>query len=182
MIIVGIDQSKNSTGVVELKDGILNRHCCIKQPKKKLKETESLIYIKNNLIDFIDKNTDLVIMEGLSFGARGKAIFILGGLSFMLRAYFIENRYDLLIIQPTMLKKFVTGLGNAGKDFILLNVYKKWKIDFSQYKESAKDIADAFGLAKIGWYWKNFDNIDMTKIEKQIIKNINISPIEIYKF
>lgn len=52
--------------------------------------------------------------------------------------------YQVTVVAPTALKKFVTGSGNAGKDVVILHTYKKWDVEFT-----SNDEADAYGLARI---------------------------------
>lgn len=49
-----------------------------------------------------------------------------------------------LIVAPTSLKKFVTGVGAASKDDMKAKVAEKWGEFFKSH-----DIADAYGLARI---------------------------------
>lgn len=50
-----------------------------------------------------------------------------------------------MIVPPTSLKKYVTGKGQGvSKSQILLNVYKKWGVEFTD-----DNAADSYGLAHI---------------------------------
>lgn len=49
-----------------------------------------------------------------------------------------------LQVPPTMLKKYATDKGNAKKNEVMLAVYKKWGVEFSD-----DNMADSFVLAKI---------------------------------
>ena len=57
---------------------------------------------------------------------------------------------EFKIISPTTLKKFVTGKGNSGKDIMLLEVYKRWNVSFSN-----NNLADAYGLARMAYEEKD---------------------------
>lgn len=48
------------------------------------------------------------------------------------------------IVPPTSLKKYVTGVGNAAKDNMLLGVFKKWGVEYTDNNK-----ADAYGLARM---------------------------------
>ncbi len=54
-----------------------------------------------------------------------------------------KKNVNFKIIAPGTLKKFVTGDGRAKKDLMLLKVYKKWGVEFSD-----DNLADAYGLAR----------------------------------
>ena len=51
----------------------------------------------------------------------------------------------LLVVPPATLKKFVAGKGNAKKDTMRLETFKRWK-----YEHPSDNIVDAYGLAKVG--------------------------------
>jgi hypothetical protein len=55
-----------------------------------------------------------------------------------------KGKYPL-IIAPTTLKKYVTGKGTGvQKNQMLLNVYKKWGVEFTD-----DNAADSYGLAHL---------------------------------
>lgn len=57
---------------------------------------------------------------------------------------FPDAKYPL-IVAPTSLKKYITGKGTkVQKNQILLHVYKKWDVEFSD-----DNAADSYGLARI---------------------------------
>jgi Holliday junction resolvasome RuvABC endonuclease subunit len=89
------------------------------------------------------KNIIDAAMEGYAMGAKGKVFHLgeLGGITKMALA-----RHDIypLIIPPTTLKKYVTGVGTGQKNQILLHTYKKWGQTFTD-----DNAADAYGLARL---------------------------------
>ena len=56
----------------------------------------------------------------------------------------IQNDIKYKIVTPGELKKFITGKGQAKKDLILLNVFKRWGVEFDN-----SDLADAYGLSRM---------------------------------
>ena len=71
------------------------------------------------------------------------------------------------ITPPKILKMFVTGNGNSGKDLMIREVFKRWNFDTNN-----NDVADAFGLAKMAY---SFDHIeDLTKKQKESLKKVNL--------
>lgn len=56
-----------------------------------------------------------------------------------------QDGFPYLDLSPTALKKFVTGKGNAKKDLIMLDVFKRWG-----FSAPTNDIADAYALARFG--------------------------------
>ncbi len=87
-----------------------------------------------------------IYLEGLSYGSTGQSFSEMCGVHYCLRCMIYED-FDLnklSIITPSQLKKFITGKGNCKKDLILLNVYKKFGIEFEN-----SDLADSYVLAKM---------------------------------
>jgi len=144
-IYVGLDPSFTGTGVIVLnKDGEILEQKLIKSNAKKSDE-ERLIEIREEL-SFIPiiNNLKMVYFEGPSFASNGQFMLQMGALHYVIRILFFESKTDYKIITPTELKKFVTGKGNAKKDLMLLKVYKKWGVEFSD-----NNMSDAYGLARM---------------------------------
>jgi len=80
----------------------------------------------------------------LSFQSRGQAMAQLGALHFILRIFLFQEKLDYRVVEPTVLKRFVTGKGQGKKELMLKEVYKKWGADFDD-----NNLADAYGLARI---------------------------------
>lgn len=144
-IYVGIDHSFTGTGVVLLDKGgeILEQKLIKSNPKQTIEER--LIDLKEQL-SFIPVIVNLkrVCIEGPSYGSNGQFILQMGALHFIIRILLFENNVDYEIITPGALKKFVTGKGNAKKELMLLKVYKKWGVEFSD-----NNMSDAYGLARM---------------------------------
>lgn len=85
-----------------------------------------------------------VAIEGYAFGSQmANMLGELGGLVKLA----IYDHYNILplIVPPTSLKKYVTGKGTGvQKNQMLLNIYKKWKVEFTD-----DNAADSYALAKI---------------------------------
>jgi hypothetical protein len=92
-----------------------------------------------NLYKFRD-----VAIEGYAFGSQ--MANMLGELGGVVRL-FIYEQYGIkpLLVPPTSLKKYATGKGTGvQKNQILLNVYKKWGVEFKD-----DNAADSYILARI---------------------------------
>jgi crossover junction endodeoxyribonuclease RuvC len=149
MKYIGLDLSLNGTGIVCLnEEGKIEGQELIKSSADKIIE-ERLKSINDIILELIDiykkGNSGIVYVEGLSFGAKGNAIMQLAGLHYLIRINLCLKdglKYD--IIPPTTLKKFTTGKGNAKKELMLLEVYKRWGIEFKD-----NNLADAYSLARM---------------------------------
>jgi Holliday junction resolvasome RuvABC endonuclease subunit len=62
---------------------------------------------------------DVVVIEGLAFGARGQAMLDLAGLGWVVRLGLAEAGVRYVDVPPAVLKKFATGKGNAPKPAML---------------------------------------------------------------
>jgi Holliday junction resolvasome RuvABC endonuclease subunit len=78
----------------------------------------------------------------------------------------VLHSFDIIptIVPPTSLKKFTTGKGNAGKNEMLLAVYKKWGFEFKNDNE-----ADAFALARLA---ESIDRGATLKYEEEVIAKL----------
>lgn len=109
---------------------------------------ERIKQINNTIYEFIIEYDSLedIYLEGLSFGSSGRSFSEICGVHYCLRYFLYMNFNDinLKIIEPTKLKKFITGKGQCKKDLILLNVYKKFGVEFDN-----DNLADAYSLSRI---------------------------------
>ena len=140
---LGIDPSLNSTGVV-----------CVDDNKSVIFSNAIHTDINDNIytrIQHIEKEITSVIekfepvyvaIENLSFASRGKAMFQLAGLHFLICLSMMNRNIPFIEVAPTSLKKFVTKSGRAKKEMMLLQIYKHYGVEFE-----TSDEADAYGLA-----------------------------------
>jgi hypothetical protein len=132
---------------------------------------ERLADIRQWIIDHFDylkenNNTILdIAMEGTVLASH--AALVLGELSATVRLaifdYFDEGdpRKYPLKVPPMTLKKFAAGKGNAKKQEMLLQIYKRWGIEFND-----DNAADSYALARL--LGKNFYN----EVEKAVAEQM----------
>lgn len=141
MKILGIDQSLTGTGISVISDGKLEYSTVI---KSKFKGVKRLIDIKTQLVDIYKANNpNYVAMEGYGFMTKGRG-FELGELGGVIKVTFSELGNPPIVVHPSHLKKFVTGKGNCDKSLVLMNIYKKYGIEFDN-----DNIADSYGIARL---------------------------------
>lgn len=109
-LIVGLDLSLTGTGVAD-SDGTRT----IKSNAKIAIEPR-LNAILGEVKSYTGDNADLVIIEGLAFASQTGKVAERGALHFMVRVYLWEVGIPFAICPPTVLKKYLTGKGNASKD------------------------------------------------------------------
>ena len=143
---VGVDPSYNGTAVMVLDE---NANIVEKLLYKSVGESiEEKLWAINKALSFIPKIVGLkkVYLEGPSYSSNGAFQLQMGALHFMIRMMFYKKRVKYEVIAPGSLKKFVAGSGSAKKEHMLLNVYKKWGLDFLD-----NNLADAYGLARMAY-------------------------------
>jgi len=85
-----------------------------------------------------------VHIEGIAFGARGASIAEMAALNYHLRILMTEQGITFKVVPATVLKKFICGKGNVKKEQMLLQVYKKFGIEFKD-----NNLCDAYCLARV---------------------------------
>ena len=148
-LIIGLDISLTSTGmgIYSISEGTLTTESIKTNNKSPYMERYRTILDRIKEIDHFIVSGSIFFIEGYSFGSFGKSssmsnIIELSGII----------KYDLTIrertyvdVPPTILKKFITGKGNAKKEDIKLALYKKYQKEFKN-----SDEADAYALTMFG--------------------------------
>lgn len=157
MRYMGIDQSLTGTGVVIIENNVIIHQQLLTTKKTKntkcptIDYTRRLIILKNTIKELIVSfGIGMIAMEGIAFGAKGRAIFDIGGLSHLLREAFIELDKPFIIVPPATLKKFWTGKGNANKgDMINAAKDKGESITILEKDEFDNNIVDSLALCRL---------------------------------
>ncbi|MHA1757024.1 MAG: crossover junction endodeoxyribonuclease RuvC [Promethearchaeota archaeon] len=168
-MILGIDPSLTNLGLIVLSnDGQLHLSEVYKSNKK---NDVRLLDLEERIKEIInDYELDLAVMEGYAFSRNYGLLTKIGECHWAIRRNFLVRNISLYIVSPLSLKKWITGSGKGQKATILKEVYKKWKIDFNN-----DNLADAFGLAKIGeaiyQVKNNIKNLNsFYKYEREVLK------------
>lgn len=147
MRVIGIDPSFTGCGI---SDG--TRYAIIKtKPGVIIKRCREIEIEMQRFIGA--EKVDIIVVEAPAFSPN-RAKF--GITNLFERGYLyrgIDQLADMLgarviSVEPTVLKKFVCGKGNAGKIEVPLAVYKRWGIEFGH--DPGGDMAHAFALVKYG--------------------------------
>lgn len=170
MNIIAIDQSLNESGywINEKESGII-----VTKEAKTQFEKIILVRVKLTLLyDFY--KFDTLIMEDYSYGSMNtRFTFTAGELGGMIKMFCFDRGIKLYIVSPSILKKFICGKGNAKKEQMLLQLYKKTGREFSN-----NNIADAYALYLFfmsyrQWLDPNLTTINWTKIEKECFEKFH---------
>jgi hypothetical protein len=153
-VAIGIDQSYSGFGITLLDVDELASYRTIVFKAEDL-HIDRLVWIQEKLTSILEGviqwNRPLsvtVAMEGYAFGTT--MAHMLGELGAIVKLVCyneldgFEGKYPY-IIPPTTLKKYITGKGTGvQKNQILLNVYKKWGVEFND-----DNAADSYALAML---------------------------------
>ena len=169
-VTIGIDQSLTgfSLTVLSVSDPSQHLTWVYKSPYFGI---ERLVDIRQWLVDnfsYIEEELDMniidIAMEGTVLASQ--AALVLGELSATVRLtifdYFDDDRRFPLKVPPMTLKKYAAGKGNAKKQEMLLQIYKRWGVEFTD-----DNAADAYGLARL--VGKNFIN----EVEKAVVEQMS---------
>lgn len=132
------------------------------------------VIIKEHIRPGMLKRDYMIVIEDYVF-MKGRAMQVLFEIGTVIRYNLFNYGFHYLEVPPTSLKKFVTGSGNAKKEQMLKEVYRRWDIDCK-----TSDEADAIGLACIGLA-TNDEHSTLNKAETEVMKNLGILGKEVKK-
>lgn len=160
-LILGIDPSLNGTGIVIMKNYKVIDFYFFSQVIKTVnnsnghgilnKETgmARLNAIYEFFSDLLKKyDFDYAGIEDYSYGSKSNSTFQIGGIGELLRLLLFRNFIPFRDLEPSKVKKFATGHGNAEKSEMVLQAYKDG-FDVSKYGKNGEDLADAYWIAKM---------------------------------
>mgnify|MGYP006281219421 FL=1 len=139
-VYIGIDQSYSGFAITALNDGY--KTTVFKSDKRGVDRLSEIhVHLIDELLGYDIKD---IAIEGYAFGSQ--MANMLGELGGMVKLT-LRDTFGIypLIVPPTVLKKYATGKGQGiSKSQILMNVYKKWQIEYPD-----DNAADSFILAHI---------------------------------
>ena len=143
--IIGLDLSLTGTGISVLTN--LGAKTNVVKTSSKQPMMDRYKQILASVLATADVGTSLYIIEGYSFGSFMKSsslsnLMELGGI---IKYELSLKGAPFYVVPPTVLKKFITGKGNAKKEDMKLALYKKYEFEFE-----TSDEADAFALSILG--------------------------------
>jgi crossover junction endodeoxyribonuclease RuvC len=145
-VVVGLDLSLTSTGYVALAEcgGVISTQAIKTDGRIGLSRLDDLTV--QILSEINSDNPSLIVIEGYAFGVgKGSSLADLAELGGIIKHDLYTTGYRMIVVPPARLKKFVTGKGNAKKDQMRLEVYKRWG-----FEHESNDVIDAYGLAQLG--------------------------------
>lgn len=129
---------------------------------------ERLVDIRQFLFDHFDyvsenHSIEKIAMEGTVLASH--SALVLGELSALVKLtiydYFDDEVRFPVLVPPMTLKKYAAGKGNAKKQEMLLQMYKRWGIEFND-----DNAADSYALARLA------AGIFQDKIEEAVVEQM----------
>lgn len=167
MNYVGIDPS-TKTGLV-----ILNEAGEVKQAIEITKDGQD----PARMVKLVDEvmshllTDDEVCIEGYAYGAKGKGISVQYGLGAMFREWLYRNKIIYHEVAPSALKKFAGCKGNAKKDELAVEIFKR-----TGFEHKSDNVRDAYVLARIARALH--EPIKMIAAQQEVINVIANPPIK----
>jgi crossover junction endodeoxyribonuclease RuvC len=143
LVIGGLDPSLTSTGLVVC--GPDDLPPLMYRIQTKAKGHLRLRFLLHEIWQQLS-GCDVVVMEGLAFGAKGSAVTDLAGLHWLIRHMLWTNLAPYAIVDPRTRMKWLTGNGNASKDMCLAEAIHR----FGYREIDGNDKADALTVAAMG--------------------------------
>lgn len=145
LIIMGLDQSiTNSVAVRGFGDARPHVTRISTKPKDFEHKLDRLDHIARAFSSpCVIDGPGVAYVEGYGFGSQ--VAHSLGELGGMLQLDLWRAGWEIYLVPPSTLKKFVTGKGNAEKSLMMLEVYKRWG-----YSAHDDNDCDAFALYAFG--------------------------------
>lgn len=166
--VVGLDPSLTAFGVtvMAVDDPDHWATWVIRSGKKGLPR---LAEIRQTLMTILSRlNVCKIVIEGYSFGSSRSQAHALGELGGTIRmALFDSGFVPLGEMPPSTLKKFATGAGNSKKAEMLLQVFKRWDVEFDD-----DNAADSYALARAALALKAPED-DMPKFQQDALSKIS---------
>ena len=162
MRFVGLDLS-TKTGLVIIDE--LGNVLTEKEITSKFKEDpQRMIDLTEQVLTHLKKD-DIIAVEGFSYGSRGRGVAFQYGYGYSVQISLYKNDFNYLVVTPSQVKKFATGLGNANKESMILPIYKRWG-----YEHESDNVRDAFILAQIAR--ATISDVKLTKFQKEVIDTL----------
>jgi Holliday junction resolvasome RuvABC endonuclease subunit len=141
MIITALDMSLVATGWAST-NGESGVFC---PPKSHDRGVSRLRWLRSSVLDRAVPS-DLVVIEGYAYGAKGNAVINLGELGGVIRLALSDDGICYVEVPPACVKLFATGKGNAKKDEVLAAAIRK--LEYAGHDHNEADALWLLEMAK----------------------------------
>jgi len=139
VIYVGLDLALCETGMVKIWEANTGRALIT----TKTRGVDRLDYICNEIILRIPPKDYYIGIENYAYGRPNQAHQI-GELHGALKHLFFRFQIEYNLYAPKSIKKFASGKGNAKKELLIRDVFKRWG-----FETDNNNLADAYAIAKL---------------------------------
>lgn len=173
---LGLDLSLSSAGFFLLREDESRKYLTIStKPDQYLTLILRVKAIASIILNEIkDEDVRLVLLEDYFVGGgkgvcNGQTVIKLAVLGTIVRDELSRHGYRYITAQPSQIKKFETGKGNAQKQAMVKEVFKNHRFD-----TNSNDIADACAMAYLakGYYEYVGGNTDFHKYQLEVLKSM----------
>lgn len=162
--------SYQSTGIVVLENGEERHRGRIKTNTADGPTVVRAAKIRDRVLEILrSTGAQLVAVEGYAFSKQIVLAHQAGELGGIVRLALVEAGFPVVQVPPAVLKKFVTGRGNAPKEEMTVAVYRRWGAYLREHDE-----ADAYGLAQVAAALAG-DADRLTKFQVEALDSVDIS-------
>ena len=161
MLSLGLDLSCTASGVVALTqvgDGLPSIVIEHELKPKGLAGAERNRWIATEVMTRVHElKPDLIVLEGYGLNLQHPSSIVpLGELGGVIRFCLHIDGLSWFDPRPSEMKKFATGKGNANKEIVMLEVYKRWGFSAKTNNTADAYVAAAMGLAHaVDCTWAN---------------------------
>jgi Holliday junction resolvasome RuvABC endonuclease subunit len=139
--------------------------------KTRTNEMHRVNHIADRVLEVVKTNNpELVIVENFSYANKFTS-FVGVEINTLIQHRLFNAGIGFILVAPTTLKKFVTGKGNANKDVMRLEAYKRWEIE-----AKTDDEIDAVCLAMFGAAYLHL--ISMPELHMSVFKDNAVNIIK----
>lgn len=178
-ISIGIDQSLTGFALSAVSVELPSEHrtWVYKSPNSGVQRLSDIQQFMWDTFDLLDDERNIptdIAMEGTVLASQ--AALVLGELAATVKLFCYNHFYETnnyfpalnqemrtpLQVPPMTLKKYATGKGTAKKQEMLLQIYKRWGVEFND-----DNAADAYALARVA------GKHAIDKIEQEVIDKLS---------
>jgi crossover junction endodeoxyribonuclease RuvC len=161
--VIGLDLSLASTGVA-CSLGWCERIRTKSAPPPQIGRLRA---IRDAVLEMVGTRVDLVVVEGLA-ASREVGSLERTGLWYLVAETLDARGFRWAEVQPSQVKRYATGKGNAGKDEVLAAVLKR----FPDWDITGNDEADATILAAMGADHLGSPPVDMPAVNRTALAKV----------
>jgi crossover junction endodeoxyribonuclease RuvC len=161
-VAIGIDQSLTgfAMSVVDVDNPTQHKTYVYKSPYKGVLRLKDIQLFMQNVFSTCFAYTIVdVAMEGTVLASH--SALVLGELSATVKLQLLDNKRAPLQIPPMTLKKYASGKGTSKKQEMLMQIYKRWGVEFND-----DNAADAYALARLA------GGIAIDAVESSIVEQV----------